>query len=146
MSRLHVLNRSISTVLYLLEFLISILILGIFSYFLAVLARRDDAIIPNWQKAVEGLSGAAALYTLFAVILTCFFGGLTFFAFLAVVLDVLFCGAMAAIAILTKAGAKRCSTRLDDSPIGIGHHTSCQLEQVVFAVSIIGAYVYDIVL
>ena len=141
MSRLHVLNRTASTVLYFLEFLISILILGIFSYYLAVLSRRDGANIPQWQRAVEGLSGAAALYTLFAVIMTCFLGGITFFAFIAVLLDVLFCAAMVAIAIMTKAATKSCASTSDDSPIGTGHRTSCQLQKVAFAVAIIGAYV-----
>ena len=141
MSRLHLLTRTVSTVLYAIEFLISILILGIFSYFLAVLARRDNAVIPQWQKAVEGLSGAAALFTLLAVIMTCFLGGITFFAFLAVLLDVLFCAAMIAIAIMTKEGRRSCSSTGDNSPIGVGHATSCKLQNVVFAVSILGAYV-----
>ena len=139
MSRLHLLNRTLATALYSIEFLISILILGIFSYFLAVLTRRDGAVIPQWEKAVTGLSGAAALYCIFAVILTCFLGGITFFAFLAVVLDVCFVGAMVAIAILTKAGTKSCSSTNNDSPIGQNHSTSCTLQQVAFAVSIIGA-------
>ena len=139
MSRLHLLNRGVSTAFYGIEFVISILILGIFSYFLAVLARRDNTTIPNWQKSVEGLSGAAALYTLLAIVFTCFLGGLSFFAFIAVVFNVVFCAAMVAIAILTKAGAKSCPSRRDDSPIGTGHRTACQLEKVVFAVSIINA-------
>ena len=139
MSRLHLLNRTAATILYTLEFLISILILGIFSYFLATLARRDGATIPQWQKAVEGLSGASALYCIFAIIFTCFLGGITFFAFVAVVLNVCFCGAMVAIAILTKAATKSCSSTSNDSPIGTNHKTSCKLQQVAFAVAIIGA-------
>ena len=38
-----------------------------------------------WEKAVEGLSGAAVLYTIFAVVLTCCLGGISVFAFLAIV-------------------------------------------------------------
>ena len=141
MSKLHVLTRSASTFLYALEFLISALILGIFSYYLAFLSRHH-ATIPTWEKAVEGMSGAAVIYTFFAVILTCFLGGITFVAFLAVLLDVLFCGCMIAIAILTRAGSHKCGPA-NNSPIGLGEKTSCRLQQVVFAVSIIGAYVFD---
>ena len=91
------------------------------------------------------MSGAAVIYTAFAVILTFFLGGITFFAFLAVLLDVLFCGCMVAIAVLTRAGAQSCDP-VNDSPIGVGNHISCELQTVVFAVSIIGALVTCFVL
>lgn len=141
MSKLHLVTRSASTFLYALEFLISALILGIFSYFLAHLARDDaNPPIPQWEKAVEGISGAAVLYTIFAVLLTCFFGGITFFALIAVILDVLFCGGMIAIAVLARGGRHSCGS-VNNSPIGPGHHVSCQLWRVTFIVAIIGAYV-----
>ena len=139
MSRLHLLNRSASTFLYALEFLISALILGIFSWYLAYLARHDTH-IPRWEKAVEGISGAAVIYTGFAVLLTCFLGGVTFIAFIAVVIDVCFCGAMIAIAVMTRDGSNKCGPE-NNSPIGLGHSTSCKLQQAAFAVAIIGAYV-----
>lgn len=94
--------------------------------------------IPRWEKAVEGMAGAAVIYTAFAVILTCFLGGITFFAFLAIILDLLFLGCFVAIAILTRRGAHSCG-RTNPSPVGIGHHNSCQLERVVFAVAIAAA-------
>lgn len=52
-----------------LQFACSAIILGIYSYFLAVLADHNLG-IPRWEKAVEGISGVAVLYTLFAVLLT----------------------------------------------------------------------------
>ena len=85
------------------------------------------------------MSGAAVIYTAFAVFLTFFIGGITFFAILAVVLDLCFCGCMIAIAVLTRGGADSCGS-VNDSPLGPGRRNSCQLERVVFAVSIIGAY------
>ncbi len=104
-----------------------------------VLSRRsDNPAIPKWEKAVEGISGAAVIYTAFAVILTCFLGGITFFAFLAVFLDVLFCAAFIAIAVLARGGAKACGG-VNNSPVGPGEHLSCQLERVAFIVAIIGA-------
>ena len=84
------------------------------------------------------MSGAAVIYTAFAVILTCFLGGITFFAFLGLLLDVLFCGCFVAIAILARGGAKRCGS-FNNSPIGIGHHVSCNLQRAVFAVAIANA-------
>merc|ERR1711879_332682 len=62
--------KFIQTFLYALEFCCAGIILGIYSYFLSVLADRD-APIYTWAKAVEGISGAAVLYTIFAVLLTC---------------------------------------------------------------------------
>ena len=104
-----------------------------------VIARRSgNPSIPKWEKAVEGISGAAVIYTAFAVVLTCFLGGFTFFAFLAVLLDVLFCGGFIAIAILARAGRHSCGG-VNNSPIGPGEHLSCQLQRVTFIVAIIGA-------
>ena len=71
--------------------------------------------------------------------MTCFFGGITFLAFLGLVLDICFCGAFVAIAILTNDATKSCAPE-NDSPIGMGESLSCRLQQVVFAVAIIGAY------
>lgn len=76
--------RLFQTCLYALAFACSAVALGIYSYFLAVLADRDVH-IPTWEKAVEGLSGAAVLYTIFAVVFTCCLGGISAFAFLAMV-------------------------------------------------------------
>lgn len=63
-----------STAIYALEFCCAAIVLGIYSYFLAVQADRDVN-IPVWQQAVTGLSGAVVLYTIFAVLLTCCIGG-----------------------------------------------------------------------
>ena len=94
--------------------------------------------IPRWEKAVEGISGAAVIYTAFAVILTCFLGGIAGFSLLGIVLDILFCGAFVAIAILARGGKNACGG-VNDSPIGPGNHTSCQLLRVAFIVAIIAA-------
>lgn len=131
-----------------LQFLDAAVILGIFSYFLAVLTRNDHS-IATWIKAVEGLAGAAAAYSLLGIILTCCLGGVAFFAFLGVALDVCFVGAMVAIAILTRNGVGQCTGTVD-TPMGTGNADddtvskglkfgmSCKLEKVVFAVAIIG--------
>ncbi|KAL4806747.1 hypothetical protein BDV18DRAFT_138147 [Aspergillus unguis] len=134
-----------------LQFLDSAVILGIYSYFLAKLAQHDMH-IPTWMKAVEGLSGAATLYGLLGCLFTCFLGGFTFFAALAMILDVCFVGAMIAIAVMTRDGTNHCSgtmstplgTGVDntDSPSGVDYGYACMLEKVVFAVSIIGIFFF----
>jgi hypothetical protein len=153
------------TFLYAIEFCCAAIILGIYSYFLSVLADRDIG-IPTYEKAVEGISGVAVLYLIFAVLLTCFLGGKTIFAFIAIVLDILFTGGFVAIAVLTRQGAHSCSGTVK-TPIGNGQSnskngfgangfgnngddssnvtysvslgTACRLNTAVFAVSIIGA-------
>lgn len=76
--------RLFQTFLYLLAFLCAAVILGIYSYFLATIADRNGNIM-TWVKAVEGISGAAVLYTIFAVLLTCCLGGISILAFTAIV-------------------------------------------------------------
>ncbi|KAL8737254.1 MAG: hypothetical protein Q9181_001873 [Wetmoreana brouardii] len=140
-SKAGVALKGVTTILRSLEFLGSALVLGITSYWLGVLTHRNDA-LPTWMKAVEGMSGGAVIYTGFAVVLTCFLGGFTFFAFLAVLLDILFCGAFVAIAILTRGGARSCSGSNPPSVLGPGNRTSCRLETAEFAVSIVMALLF----
>jgi hypothetical protein len=147
-----------STLLYALEFCCAGIVLGIYSYFLSVQADRNQ-VIPRWQQAVEGLSGAVVLYTIFAVLLTCCLGGKKIFALLAILFDVLCCGAMIAIAVLTRDGASSCSGYVY-TPLGNGDENSkdgfgssegnqytysaslgsiCKLNTACFAVAIVGA-------
>ncbi|KAH7122255.1 hypothetical protein B0J11DRAFT_531036 [Dendryphion nanum] len=154
--------KTISLIVYGLAFCCSALILGVYSYFLSVLADRNG-LIENWTKAVTGMSGAAVLYTAFAILFTCCLGGKSFFAFLAIVLNVLFTGAMVAIAVLTRDGAQNCSGVVD-TPIGRGQSgakqgfgsdgqgnqityavslgTACRLNSASFAVAIAGALLF----
>lgn len=160
-------QRLLQTFLYVLIFCCAGIILGVYSYFLSVQADRDRA-IPTWQKAVEGISGAAVVYLIFAVVLTCCLGGISFFAFLALVLDVLFAAGMIAIAVMTRDGASSCTgnvqTPLGDGPAnsntggfggnGIGTDagenltysaelgTICQLNTAAFAVAIVAAFLF----
>lgn len=133
--------KLIQTVLYAIEFCCAAIILGIYSYFLSVLADRNLT-IATWMKAVTGMSGAAVLYTIFAVLLTCFLGGKTFFAFLGIVFDILFVGVMVAIAVLTRDGASSCSgmvyTPLGDGPSSAkeGFGSDGQGNQITYAVSL----------
>jgi len=155
------------TFFYTLCFLCAGIILGIYSYFLSVQADRN-ASIPQWQKAVEGISGIAVVYTIFAVVLTCCLGGKTFFAFLAIVMDILLTAGFVAIAVMARDGAQKCTGSNVDSPLGNGDASAhgsfgkngfgtgsgenvtyassigfaCKLNKVVFAVAIIGAFLF----
>lgn len=92
------------------------------------------------MKACEGISGAAVIYTAFATILTCFLGGITFFAFLAILLDVAFLGAFLAIVILARGGRHTSGAY---SPLGNRKPRDAKLQTSAFAVAIIGAYVFS---
>jgi len=149
--------KSVQTALYILLFLATAVVLALYSYFLAT-ESIHHAGIPTKQRAIEGISGAGVLYSIFAVILTCFLGGITFFAFLGIVLDILFTGGFIAIAILTRDGVHSCTANSINTPIGSGPPTSkigrngktfsiklktaCRMEKVVFAVSIIAAALF----
>ncbi|KAJ5102360.1 hypothetical protein NUU61_004582 [Penicillium alfredii] len=147
-----VILRFFNLAIRILQFLDGAVILGIFSYFLAVLAQHGQA-IPTWMRAVEGIAGAATLYGLLGIVFVCCLGGVAFFAFLGVALDVCFTGAMVAIAVLTRDGTSSCRGTLD-TPLGTGKDgddtvaakvtfgLACRLEKVTFAVAIIGIFLF----
>lgn len=158
--------KLIQTFFYAVAFCASAIILGFYSYFLAIQADRNRA-IPKWQQAVEGMAGIGVVYTIFAVILTCCLGGKKFFAFLAILMDILLCGAFIAIAVLTRDGTKSCSGNVN-TPLGSGPansrgsfgsngfgtgngenvtysvslRTACIYNKACFAVAIIGAAIF----
>lgn len=129
--------KSILTLHYVLAFCCAAIVMGIFSYFLATLAKRDDPISNKWN-AVTGMSGAAVIYLIFAILLTAFIGGIAFLGYLAVLLNLLFCGAFIAIAVLTRDGTRRCNSTVP-TPLGTGNGLACRLNKTVFIVSIIAA-------
>lgn len=145
-----------------LQFLAGGVMLGIFSYFLAVLSNHHLP-IATWIRAVEGLAGAATLYGLLGSILTICLAGVLFFGVVGMVLDICFIGAMVAIAVMTRHGTQSCSGYVN-TPLGSGPSNSnalgygdngfgfgkdqtvtylprlglaCRLEKTVFALSII---------
>ncbi|KAI1614697.1 hypothetical protein EDD37DRAFT_630953 [Exophiala viscosa] len=128
-----------------LEFGCAAIVLGIYSYFLSVLADKNMH-IPTWEKAVEGMAGAACLYLIFCILLTLFIGGIPVFAVLAIILDLCFVGCFAGIAYYTRHGANSCSG-IVNTPLGTGLKSEnapgagdwgyvCSLNTACFAVSI----------
>ncbi|KAK7515108.1 uncharacterized protein IWZ02DRAFT_459060 [Phyllosticta citriasiana] len=112
-------GRLLGTIPYFLCFACAAIILGFYSYFLAVLSDRNSP-IPSWEKAVEGISGVAVVYTIVAIVLTPCLGGVRFFAFLGMILDIAFAAAFIAVAVLTRDGLSSCDGRNIDTPIGSG--------------------------
>lgn len=148
--------KSLSWFLRFIEFCCAAIILGIFSYFLAVLSNHHLH-IPTWIKAVEGISGAAVLYTLFALFLVFCLGGMAFFSALGMLLDLAFVGAFIYLAYATRNGRHSCNGHVN-TPLGSGDtngantvpqgsgggihlpslKTSCRLEKACFAVALVG--------
>ena len=145
--------KAAQTLLRLIQLLGAILILAIYSYFLAVQAKNDLS-QPNRVKAVAGIAGGAIIWAAFALLLTCFIGGLKGFGILALILDALFVGGFIAVTIMTRSGRHSCSGDVS-TPLGSGNTEtgesttspptdyrpnltrSCLLQKVVFAVAII---------
>ncbi|KAH8682906.1 hypothetical protein BGZ60DRAFT_524251 [Tricladium varicosporioides] len=138
-----------------IEFGCAAIILGIFSYFLATLHNHELG-IATWIRAVEGISGAAVLYTIFALLLVCCLGGIAFISLLGMILDLAFTGAFIYVAWATRGGASSCSGFVN-TPFGSGNtntnnrvasgadgftrlpslRTACKLQTATFAVAIV---------
>lgn len=142
--------RILQTLVRALQLCCAILVCGVFAYFLAVLARHDLP-IATYVRAVTGMSGAAIIYTAFAVLLTLCFAGVAFLGYLAILLDICFVGCFAAIAYYSRGGAGSCSGTVN-TPVGSGParstapgsgpdgpslRRSCKLNTAVFAVSLV---------
>jgi len=143
-----------------IEFACSAIILGIYSYYLATL-KNHGYHIDTYIRAVEGISGAACLYLIFALLLVCCLGGLSIFAFLALILDIAFLGAFIYIAWENRHGADSCRGYVR-TPFGNGQsssttvsapnskgitdlpslHTACKLETAVFAVALVAIFFF----
>ncbi|KAI2623430.1 hypothetical protein GGS21DRAFT_534037 [Xylaria nigripes] len=129
------------------QFLCAAVILALFSYFLAVASRHHFS-IPKWWRAVEGISGAAVLYTLLGLLLLCCLAGFLFTSGIAFLLDIAFLGAFIYIAQANRGGARSCSgnvsTIFGTRPASdlLGHNLPtfrqlCLMQKAVLAVSII---------
>ena len=138
-----------------IEFCCAALILGVFSYFLAAL-HNHGLNIDSYTRSIEGISGAAVLYTLFGLLLLCFVAGLTFFSLFAILMDLAFVGAFIYVAYETRSGARSCSgivtTVFGTGDVNGGNNVpdpnggstalpsfkqACQLETTCFSVSIV---------
>jgi len=152
--------KSISLFIRTIQFGCSVVILGIFAYFLASLSNHNLP-INNHIRATEGISGAATLYTIVGFLFVCCLGGVAFLGFISILLDFAFAGAFGYLAWVNRAGASRCSGVVN-TPYGRGNvnggnrieyddgkfttvpsfYTACRLQTACFAVAIVGGYVF----
>lgn len=135
-----------------IQFACAAIVLGIYSYFLAALSNHDYRTF-NSIRAVEGISGAAVLYTLIALLLLCCLAGRKVTSFLAMFLDVAFIAAFVYVAVVNRHGAASCNGVVT-TPFGRGrggaepvdnggftalptYRTACRLQKACLAVSIV---------
>lgn len=140
-----------------LQLLCATLVLAIFSYLLVALHEYGLQIDVD-LRAVEGISGAAVLYTLINMLSQCCLAsGLGCMSPLAVVFDVGFMAGFIFVAVVNKNGAEACRGNTD-SPFGRGQgqlgdeaswpnmdglnshfrpHAACELQRASFFTSII---------
>lgn len=137
-----------------IEFCCAAVVLALYSYFLATL-HNHDLPIATYIRAVEGISGAAVLYTILGLLLLCCLAGFALTSFIAIVLDVAFAGAFIYVATANRGGASSCSGYVD-TPFGSGDadnhvtddghggfthlpslRTACRMETACLAVSIV---------
>ncbi|KAI0471933.1 hypothetical protein GGR56DRAFT_682228 [Xylariaceae sp. FL0804] len=125
------------------------LVLALFSYFLAVMAK-EDIHIPTYARAIEGISGVGVVYTAIGLLLLCCLAGHPFTSFIAILLDVCFIGAFIYVAQAVRGGASSCRGRVhtvfgtanasqtlkDDDNLPTFREI-CQMESAVLAVSIV---------
>jgi len=157
MGFLNLLLKGSSWFLRFVEFCCATIILGIFAYFISAL-RSHHQHVPTWIRAVTGISGAAMLYTLFALFLVFCLGGIAIFSAMGMLLDLAFLGAFIYLAYATRHGSSSCSGNVN-TPLGSGNtntgnqvpfqntpggvhlpslKTSCRLNKACFAVAIVG--------
>lgn len=135
-----------------IQLLCAALILGVYSYFLAAL-HNHALPTPSNVGAVEGITGAAVLYTLIGLILLCCVAGILFASAIAIVLDLAFAGAFIYVAYANRHGSGSCSGYLD-TPFGSGqsgdrpqgpqegftvlpsYRTTCRLQTACMSVAI----------
>ncbi|KAM7204329.1 hypothetical protein V8F33_001631 [Rhypophila sp. PSN 637] len=138
------------------EFCCAVVILALFSYFLATLASNDLA-VGQWIRAVEGIAGAAVLYTLLALLLLFCVAGHPVLSSIFIFLDICFIGAFIYIAAANRHGAGSCdgqvttalgSGNANTSIVDNGHggvvtldpnlHQACKMQSACLAVAILG--------
>lgn len=130
----------------------AVIILGIYSYFLAALANHDLK-TPTNVKAVEGIAGVAVAYALFGLLFLCCLAGRTLTSFIAMCFDFAFLCAYIFVAVANKGGAGKCTGTVNtvfgkgdaDKTLDAGggftkipsFHTSCKLETACLAIAIV---------
>lgn len=102
-----------------IQFICSVVILGIYSYFLATMVNHNIT-IPTGLKAIEGISVIGTVYTLIGIFLVCCLAGHVATSFIALVIDIGLIGGYIYVAVANRDGASSCSGSSVGSPYGTG--------------------------
>ncbi|KAH8587469.1 hypothetical protein B0O99DRAFT_526769 [Bisporella sp. PMI_857] len=146
--------KGLSLFLRFIQFCCAAIVLGISCYYLAVL-HNHGLYIATYIRTVTGVSGAAVIYTILALLLVCCLGGIAVFSLLGILFDLAFTGAFIYVAWAYRGGTDSCSGTVN-TPLGSGNrdnrvssgdggfvylpslYTACKLETAAFAVAIVG--------
>lgn len=102
-----------------IQFVCSIVIVGIYAYFLAMMASHGIS-IPTNARAVEGIAIIGTLYTLVGIFLVCCLAGHILTSFIALVVDVALIAGYIYIAVANRDGVGSCAGTSVGSPFGTG--------------------------
>ncbi|EGS17217.1 uncharacterized protein CTHT_0065350 [Thermochaetoides thermophila DSM 1495] len=152
--------RGLHFFIRIVHLLCAIIVLALFSYFLATLSNHSLP-IHNWVRAVEGISGAAVLYGIVSTLLLWCFPGRQFPSFLTMMFDVAFAVAFIYVSVANRGGAGNCTgevktvfgtgqadqkvvgkegDNLTPLPKSLGQ--ACKIQTACLAVSIISIFFY----
>lgn len=146
--------RGVAFFVRLIQFCCAAIVLAIFSYFLATL-NNHNLPIATWLRAVEGISGAAVVYTIVTLLLVCCAAGRSFPSVIMTIFDLAFLAAFIYVAYENRGGASTCNGNVD-TPYGSGNadtnvgdngnggftslpnlRAACKMESACLAVSIV---------
>lgn len=102
-----------------IEFVCSVVIVGIYAYFLATMMNHNIT-VPTDIKAIEGIAAIGTVYTLVGIFFVCCLAGHVGTSFIAVVIDVGLIGGYIYIAVANRDGASSCTGSTVGSPYGTG--------------------------
>jgi hypothetical protein len=101
------------------QFVCSVVVLGIYAYFLATMIKGKMT-VPTGVKAVEGIAGIGTVYTIVGLLLVCCCAGHAGTSFIAMVLDTGLIGGFIYVAVANKDGAGSCSGSNVNTVFGTG--------------------------
>ncbi|KAI1855907.1 hypothetical protein JX265_011990 [Neoarthrinium moseri] len=102
-----------------IQFVCSVVMLGIYSYYLATM-MKGNMTVPTYVKAVEGITAVGTVYTLVGLLLVCCCAGHAGTSFIALVLDVGLSGAYIYVAVANRDGASSCNSGTVNTVYGSG--------------------------
>ncbi|KLU88322.1 hypothetical protein MAPG_07309 [Magnaporthiopsis poae ATCC 64411] len=135
------------------QFLSAAIVFAIYCYFLATLNSRSLE-VPDWVRAVVGITGFACLYSGVGMVVLCWIAGRKVTSFFAIVLDVAFAAAFIFVAVSNKGGSSSCEGGGLSTPFGDGdanasradgmpnYYTACKLQSACLGVAVIALFFF----